>query len=69
MKTNGNTDLFLSAEIHKPRKLIHKKDLLPINNLKIIYRDVRDYFAGNVTGITRDEKILFTIKQSLDKKV
>ena len=50
-------DLFISAEINKPKKLIYKKDLQPINNLKIIFRDVRDYFAGNVTGITRDEKI------------
>ena len=52
---NKTVDLFLSAEINKPRKLIYKKDLRPINNLKIIFREVRDYFAGNVTGITRDE--------------
>ncbi|MCP4111214.1 MAG: N-6 DNA methylase, partial [Desulfobacteraceae bacterium] len=39
------------------RKLIYKKDLLPINNLKVVFREIRDYFAGNVTGITRDEKV------------
>lgn len=69
MKTNGNIDLFLSAEIHKPKKLIYKKDLLPINNLKIIFRDVRDYFAGNVTGITRDEKIAQNIMRLLFCKI
>ena len=69
MKINSNIDLFLSAEIHKPRKLIHKKDLLPINNLKIIFRDVRDYFAGNVTGITRDEKIAQNIMRLLFCKI
>ncbi|MFH1005626.1 MAG: N-6 DNA methylase [Bacteroidota bacterium] len=69
MKTNSNIDLFLSAEIDKPRKLIHKNDLLPINNLKIIFRDVRDYFAGNVTGITRDEKIAQNIMRLLFCKI
>ncbi len=43
--------------IDKPEKLICKKDLLPINNLKVVFREIRDYFAGNVTGITRDEKV------------
>ena len=37
MIPKNNVDLFLSAEINKPRKLIHKKDLQPINNLKIIF--------------------------------
>jgi type I restriction enzyme M protein len=69
MKKNSNIDLFLSAEIDKPRKLVHKKDLLPINNLKIIFRDVRDYFAGNVTGITRDEKIAQNIMRLLFCKI
>ena len=66
---NNNIDLFLAAEINKPRKLIHKKDLRPINNLKIIFRDVRDYFAGNVTGITRDEKIAQNIMRLLFCKI
>ena len=72
--TTNNTltkavDLFISAEINKPRKLIYKKDLRPINNLKIIFRDVRDYFAGNVTGITRDEKIAQNIMRLLFCKI
>ncbi len=50
-------DLFSFSELNQPEKLIYKKDLIPINNLKIIFRDIRDYFAGNVTGITRDETI------------
>ncbi len=62
-------DLFISAEINKPKKLIYKKDLQPINNLKIIFRDVRDYFAGNVTGITRDEKIAQNIMRLLFCKI
>lgn len=69
MIPKNNVDLFLSAEINKPRKLIHKKDLQPINNLKIIFRDVRDYFAGNVTGITRDEKIAQNIMRLLFCKI
>lgn len=66
---NKTVDLFLSAEINKPRKLIYKKDLRPINNLKIIFREVRDYFAGNVTGITRDEKIAQNIMRLLFCKI
>jgi len=75
MKNTVNTlqtkdiDLFLSAEINKPKKIIYKKDLLPINNLKVIFRDVRDYFAGNVTGITRDEKIAQNIMRLLFCKI
>ena len=46
-------DLF-SPKIFYPKL---KKDLKRINNLKIIFREMRDYFAGNSTGITRDETI------------
>ena len=52
-----------------PRKLIYKKDLSPINNLKAIFREVRNYFAGNVTGITRDEKIAQNIMRLLSCKI
>jgi len=52
-----------------PKKFIYKKDLLPINNLKVIFREVRDYFAGNVTGITRDEKIAQNIMRLLFCKI
>jgi len=57
-QTNYKTvDLFTLVERNKPKRLLRKKDLQPINNLKTVFREIRDYFAGNVTGITRDEKI------------
>jgi type I restriction enzyme M protein len=62
-------DLFVSAEINKPKKLIYKQNLAPINNLKLIFREIRDYFAGNVTGITRDEKIAQNIMRLLFCKI
>ena len=57
------------TEQAKPSRLIYKKDLQPINNLKTIFRDIRDYFAGNVTGITRDEKIAQNIMRLLFCKI
>ncbi len=69
-KIKGNGfDLFVAAEIDKPKKIIYRKDLQPINNLKIIFREIRDYFAGNVTGITRDEKIAQNIMRLLFCKI
>lgn len=62
-------DIFTAAELDKPKKLIYKKDLLPIDNLKVVFREVRDYFAGNVTGITRDEKIAQNIMRLLFCKI
>jgi type I restriction enzyme M protein len=62
-------DLFLSAEIHKPKILIYRKDLKPIYNLKLVFREIRDYFAGNVTGISRDEKIAQNIMRILFCKI
>jgi len=62
-------DLFLSAEIHKPKVLIYRKNLKPIYNLKIVFREIRDYFAGNVTGISRDEKIAQNIMRILFCKI
>ncbi|MCZ2356460.1 MAG: N-6 DNA methylase [Bacteroidia bacterium] len=62
-------DLFVSAEINKPKKHIYKQNLSPINNLKVIFREIRDYFAGNVTGITRDEKIAQNIMRLLFCKI
>ncbi|MEM4248562.1 MAG: hypothetical protein QXH80_04785, partial [Candidatus Nanoarchaeia archaeon] len=59
------TDLFLLAELNRPKRLIFKRDLSPIDNLKTIFREIRDYFAGNVTGITRDEKIAQNIMRLL----
>ena len=34
-----------------------RKDLQPAKNLKAIFNDMRNYLAGNITGITRDEAI------------
>lgn len=62
-------DIFVSAEINKAKRLIYKHNLLPINNLKLIFREIRDYFAGNVTGITRDEKIAQNIMRLLFCKI
>ncbi len=62
-------DLFIASEIGKPKKLIYKHNLVPINNLKLIFREIRDYFAGNVTGITRDEKIAQNIMRLLFCKI
>lgn len=62
-------DLYIASEISKPKKLIHKHQLSPINNLKAIFREIRDYFAGNVTGITRDEKIAQNIMRLLFCKI
>ncbi|HPN32736.1 MAG TPA: N-6 DNA methylase [bacterium] len=68
MKDN-NIDLFTAAILNKPNREIFKKDLIPINNLKVVFRDIRDYFAGNVTGITRDEKIAQNIMRLLFCKI
>jgi type I restriction enzyme M protein len=62
-------DLITLAELRKPKNLIYKHNLVPIDNLKIVFRDVRDYFAGNVTGITRDEKIAQNIMRLLFCKI
>lgn len=50
-------DLFTASIMNQARVLLKKKDLKPINNLKLHFRQLRDYLAGNVTGITRDETI------------
>ncbi|HNS31473.1 MAG TPA: N-6 DNA methylase [bacterium] len=62
-------NLFNIAEKTKVKKLINIDDLKPINNLKSIFREIRDYFAGNVTGITRDEKIAQNIMRLLFCKI
>lgn len=69
-KTNKKTmDLFKAYELNKPKSFVYIKDLKPINNLKLIFRELRDYFAGNVTGITRDEKIAQNIMRLLFCKI
>jgi len=62
-------NIFLSAELNRPKRLIYKHNLIPINNLKTVFREIRDYFAGNVTGITRDEKIAQNIMRLLFCKI
>lgn len=62
-------NLFDLAEKTKVKKMIKLADLKPINNLKLIFREIRDYFAGNVTGITRDEKIAQNIMRLLFCKI
>lgn len=62
-------DLFNLSENKKAKKMINVADLKPINNLKLIFREIRDYFAGNVTGITRDEKIAQNIMRLLFCKI
>ena len=47
----------LPIDRHDAPSLIRKRDLQPIHNLKIVFRGIRNYFAGNVSGITRDESI------------
>ena len=61
--------LFDLAEKTRVKKMIKIVDLKPINNLKLIFREIRDYFAGNVTGITRDEKIAQNIMRLLFCKI
>ncbi len=52
-----------------PPVLIYKRDLQPLHNLKTILREIRDFFAGNVTGITRDETIVQTMMHLLFCKI
>ena len=58
-----------SSEVTKPERLIGFDDLRPINNLKVVFREIRDYFAGNVTGITRDESIAQNMMRLLFCKI
>lgn len=63
------SDLFIPASWQGERRLLRLTDLQPVNNLKAIFREIRDYFAGNVTGITRDEKIAQNIMRLLFCKI
>lgn len=62
-------DLF--ETLYKTPRLrpLTKRELVPVNNLKVIFRDIRDYFAGNVTGITRDETIAENMMRLLFCKI
>ena len=63
------SDLFSDYEVDVPKFAIQKRNLEAVNNLKIIFREIRDYFAGNVTGITRDEAAAQTLMRLLFCKV
>lgn len=41
----------------------------PVNNLKYAFRDIRNYLAGNSSGITRDEKIVQNVIRLLFCKI
>jgi len=61
--------LFEPNEILISREEVKIADLEPLNNFKLLFRDVRDYFAGNVTGITRDETIAQNMMRLLFCKI
>jgi len=46
-----------------------RADLKPTNNLKAIFKDMRNHLAGNITGITRDESIAQEIMNILFCKI
>lgn len=60
---------FMEKVSSKTDRVIKVADLKPITNLRSIFREIRDYFAGNVTGITRDEKIAQNIIRLLFCKI
>lgn len=60
---------YVVRQLGFPATLIYKRDLQPIHNLKLVLREIRDYFAGNVTGITRDETIAQTMLRLLFCKI
>lgn len=61
--------LFNPADPFKAKRIVRLEELRPVNNLKLIFREIRDYFAGNVTGITRDEKIAQNMMRLLFCKI
>lgn len=69
INNHSNNNNSLSFSYNSLNKVIYKKDLLDINNLKAILRGFRDYAAGNITGITRDEKIALNIIRLLLCKI
>ncbi len=62
-------NVYIASQLGFPTTLIYKRDLQPIHNLKATLREIRDYFAGNVTGITRDETIAQTMLRLLFCKI
>jgi len=62
-------NVYIARQLGFPAMLIYKRDLQPIHNIKATLREIRDYFAGNVTGITRDETIAQTMLRLLFCKI
>ena len=50
-------------------KKVNKNKLQKAHNLKNVFNEIRDYFAGNVSGITRDETIAKNLMQLLFCKI
>ncbi len=41
----------------KNLKIIFRKDLIKVKNLKHLFRTIRNHLAGNFVGTTRDERL------------
>lgn len=64
-----NMESLFPIDYSKENRMIRREDLKKIHNLKRIFSSFRDYFAGNVTGITRDETIAANLMRILLCKV
>jgi len=67
MKTEKKNNNFAQLTIENSKLLTGRIE--SENNLKSLFRDIRDYFAGNVTGISRDETIAQNIMRILFCKI
>ena len=65
----ARANVYSVRQLGFPVPLLYKRDLQPIHNIKATLREIRDYFAGNVTGITRDETIAQTMLRLLFCKI
>jgi type I restriction enzyme M protein len=48
---------------------LRRRDLIAPTNLKATFRDIRNYLAGNTTGITRDQELAVEITSLLFCKI
>ena len=63
------TSYLFNPDSLKTKRFVSVAELRPINNLKSVFKKIRDYCAGNVTGITRDEKIAQNMMRLLFCKI
>lgn len=63
------TPYLFNPDSLKTKRFVSVAELRPINNLKSVFKKIRDYCAGNVTGITRDEKIAQNMMRLLFCKI